>query len=157
MGLGDLFKRRSADNNEVEYYEDTHNEKGEYIGKNKIYEEVSVDSAGNSMLPPTFNTQPTHTFKTLPNKGQPLVSPTYQNVVVYEPRTPEDVQILIDYLKRKEPAIINLDNVEVDVAQRVLDFVSGAIYALNGSVHRVAGNIFLMSPEGVEITVPYEL
>ena len=77
--------------------------------------------------------------------------PPYSNVVVYEPRTPEEVQTLIDYLTRREPAIINLDNIDVEISQRVLDFVSGAIYALGGTVHRVSGNIFLLSPEGVEI------
>ncbi len=87
-----------------------------------------------------------------------MSTPNYQNVVVYEPRTPEDVQLLIDYLKQREPAVINLNNVEPSAAQRVLDFVSGATYALNGSVHRIeaTGNIFLLSPEGVGITVPYE-
>lgn len=81
----------------------------------------------------------------------------YQNVVVYSPTTPEDVQTLIDYLKRREPAVVNLDGVgDPTIAQRILDFISGAIYALNGSVHRISSNIFLLSPEGVEITVPYE-
>lgn len=85
-----------------------------------------------------------------------LNTPYFQNVYVSEPRTPEEVQVLIDYLKQREPAVANLDNVEPSVAQRVLDFLSGAVYALNGSVHRIAGNIFLLSPEGVGITVPYE-
>jgi len=75
----------------------------------------------------------------------------YSNMVVYEPRTPEEVQTLIDYLTRHEPAIINLDNVEADVSQRVLDFVSGATYALGGTVNRISGNIFLLSPAGVDV------
>jgi len=75
----------------------------------------------------------------------------YSNMVVYEPRTPEEVQTLIDYLTRHEPAIINLDNVEPDVSQRVLDFVSGATYALGGTVNRISGNIFLLSPQGVDV------
>ena len=81
---------------------------------------------------------------------------SYNNVVVYEPKNPEDVQALIDYLKRKEPAIVNLDKIDEIRSQRILDFISGAIYALNGSVHRISGNIFLISPEGVEITIPYD-
>ena len=81
----------------------------------------------------------------------------FQNVLVYEPSNYNDVQTLIDYLKRKEPAIINLDSVSPETAQRVLDFTSGAIYALNGSVLRLSGNIFLLSPEGVGVTVPHEL
>ena len=80
----------------------------------------------------------------------------YSNVFVYQPRSAEDVQILINYLKRREPAIINLDGTDEDVAQRILDFISGAIYALCGSVHRVSGNIFLLTPEGVDISIPYE-
>ena len=93
----------------------------------------------------------------MPNVNQFISPRLYQNVVVYQPRSPEDVQTLIDFLKRREPAIINLDGVsEQPVAQRILDFTSGAIYALNGSVHRISSNIFLLSPEGVEITVPYD-
>lgn len=80
---------------------------------------------------------------------------TMQNFMVYEPKNADDVQTLIDFLKTRESAIINLDNVDPAVSQRVLDFVSGAIYALNGSVHRIAGNIFLLSPEGVGITNSY--
>jgi len=93
----------------------------------------------------------------LPDKNQSVVPRQYQNVVVYDPKSPEDVQRLIDYLKRREPAIINLNDTDVAVAQRILDFVSGAMYALNGSIHRISTNIFLLSPEGVEITVPYDV
>jgi len=115
---------------QVEYYEDTHQD-GVYFGRGEA--------------------------KPLPDKSQDVAPRNYQNVVVYDPKTPEDVQRLIDYLKRREPAIINLDDTTPDVAQRILDFVSGAIYALSGSIHRISGNIFLLSPEGVEITVPYDL
>ena len=81
---------------------------------------------------------------------------SYSSVIVYQPRSAEDVQTLINYLKRREPAIINLDGTDEDVAQRILDFISGAIYALCGSVHRISGNIFLLTPEGVDISIPYD-
>ena len=92
-----------------------------------------------------------------PNSQQKVMPRDYQNVLVYEPTNYNDVQTLIDYLKRKEPAIINLDGVDPATAQRVLDFTSGAIYALNGSVLRISGNIFLLSPEGVGVTIPHDL
>ncbi|HIV64105.1 MAG TPA: cell division protein SepF [Firmicutes bacterium] len=92
-----------------------------------------------------------------PDSSQKIVPREYQNVLVYEPTNYNDVQTLIDYLKRKEPAIINLDGVDAAVAQRVLDFTSGAMYALNGSVLRISGNIFLLSPEGVGVTIPHDL
>ncbi|HEY8390419.1 MAG TPA: cell division protein SepF [Clostridia bacterium] len=78
------------------------------------------------------------------------------SVVIHSPTTPEEVESLIDYLKRREPAIVNLDKPPAEIAQRILDMLSGAIYALNGSMHRIQDNIFLLTPEGVEIAAPSE-
>lgn len=92
-----------------------------------------------------------------PSATEKIAPREYQNVLVYEPKTINDVQTLIDYLKRKEPAIINLDEVNSPDAQRILDFTAGAMYALNGSILRISGNIFLLSPEGVGVTIPHEI
>ena len=78
------------------------------------------------------------------------------SVVIHSPATPDEVESLIDYLKRHEPAIVNLDKPPLEIAQRILDMLSGAIYALNGSMHRIQDNIFLLTPEGVEIAAPSE-
>lgn|SRR5690554_5611651 len=78
------------------------------------------------------------------------------SVVIHSPATPDEVESLIDYLRRREPAIVNLDKPPAEIAQRILDMLSGAIYALNGSMHRIQDNIFLLTPEGVEISAPKE-
>lgn len=96
---------------------------------------------------------------------QPRVSDDYttkntknfNNLMVYKPMSETDSKTIIDFIRRGEPAIIDLEKAEVQVSQRILDFVSGAVYALSGTVHRVSGNIFLLSPKGVEVTVPYEV
>ena len=77
-----------------------------------------------------------------------------KNVVFYYPKSYSEVQKLIDFLKQGESEMLNLDNVSEDEAQRMLDFASGAVYALNGSVQRVSGNIFLLTPEGLNIMMP---
>lgn len=77
-----------------------------------------------------------------------------KNVVIYKPKDYHEVQKLIDFLKQGESAIIDLCNLGDDEAQRVLDYVSGAVYALNGSTHRIAGSIFLLTPEGLNIMIP---
>ena len=84
-------------------------------------------------------------------------SNTNQNVVLYSPKSFEDVQMLIDFLKRHEPAVVDLAGVADASAQRILDFLSGAIYALSGSIHRISGSIFLLTPSGVNITVPSDI
>lgn len=77
-----------------------------------------------------------------------------KNVVFFYPKSYEEVQRLIDYLKQGESVMLNLDNISDSEAQRMLDFASGSVYALNGSIQRVSGNIFLLTPEGLNIMVP---
>lgn len=83
-----------------------------------------------------------------------FISPrTYQNIVLYSPRTAADVERLIDYLKRREPAIINLEPIASSPdAQRVLDITSGATYALGGTIEVIGTNMFLIVPDGIEIS-----
>jgi len=79
-------------------------------------------------------------------------SGTTMRMVVYQPSSYEDTQNIIDNIKARKPVIINLDELDVEIAQRILDFVSGAIYALNGSIKKVARAIFVVAPMNVDIT-----
>lgn len=74
-----------------------------------------------------------------------------KNIVFFYPKSYGEVKQLIDYLKQGESVMLNLDGIGDDEAQRMLDFSSGAVYAVNGSIKRVAGNIFLLTPEGLGI------
>ncbi|MEG1510136.1 MAG: cell division protein SepF [Clostridia bacterium] len=79
------------------------------------------------------------------------------NVIISYPQTYAEVQSLIDTLKRRQPLIVDLQKISDDSAQRILDFMSGAIYGLSGSMHRISGSIFLLTPEGMSIQVPMDL
>lgn len=76
------------------------------------------------------------------------------NTVIYTPSTYEDVQLLIDHLKRGEQVIVDFSSVNQTSVCRILDFMSGAIYALNGSIQKITTNIFLFAPYGVRISTP---
>ena len=73
-------------------------------------------------------------------------------MVVIEPTGFDDSPRLVDNLKAKKPVIINLENLDFNVAKTIFDFLSGATYALNGNVQKVANNIFLFAPENVDIS-----
>ena len=67
-------------------------------------------------------------------------------MVVLQPQT------VIDNLRLGKPVIVNLENLQSEAAQRLLDFISGAIYALEGNIRKVSRGIFLLAPDGVDIS-----
>lgn len=70
---------------------------------------------------------------------------------VLQPRSYEEVQEIADHLKEREPVIVSLEGVDKGVSRRILDFLSGTTYALDGSIHRIGDEIFLFAPLNVTI------
>lgn len=73
-------------------------------------------------------------------------------LMVIEPDGFEECPKLVDSLKSRKPVIINLEKIDSDTARKIFDFLSGATYALNGNVQKVANNIFIFAPENVDIS-----
>lgn len=78
--------------------------------------------------------------------------PNQFKMIVIEPQGFDECPKLVDSLKAKKPIIINLEKIETDTARKIFDFLSGATYALNGNVQKVANNIFVFAPENVDVT-----
>lgn len=78
-------------------------------------------------------------------------SPT-QQVVIIKPECYEDAQGICDQIKIKHPVVVNLEKVEFPVAQRIMDFLSGTCYALDGTIQRVSSNIFIIAPVNFDIS-----
>ncbi len=72
-------------------------------------------------------------------------------VMVMEPLTFEEVMGIADHLKRHRPVVLNLEDTAKEVAQRILDFLLGATYALDGGMHRISAGVFLFTPPNVQI------
>jgi len=72
-------------------------------------------------------------------------------IVVIEPKAFDECPKLVDSLKSRKPVIINLEHIENDTARKIFDFLSGATYALNGNVQKIAQNIFVFLPENVDV------
>lgn len=72
-------------------------------------------------------------------------------VVLCEPRNYEETQDISDHLRSRRPCVVNLHRARQDQAQRIVDFLSGTVYALSGSISKIGPNIFLCTPESVEI------
>ncbi len=87
-------------------------------------------------------------------KGAQVISIHSQKqmkVVVMEPKSFDESQGIADQLKNRRPVIVNLENAERSLAKRIVDFVCGTAYALNGSMQKVGNGIFLFVPSNVDI------
>ena len=71
---------------------------------------------------------------------------------VLGPKSYEDVQAIVDHLRSRRPVVVNLEGAEQRVRVRILDFLSGAAYALGGLNQRVSDLIFLLAPPNVDIS-----
>ena len=72
-------------------------------------------------------------------------------MVVYHPVSYEDTQNIIDNLKSRKPVIVNMEELEIDCAQRILDFMAGAIYALDGTLYKISRGIFVVAPTNYDV------
>ncbi len=87
-------------------------------------------------------------------KGNNVVSIHSQKnvrVILNEPRSYDEAQEIADHLRSRRSVVVNLQRVRTDQAVRIVDFLSGTVYALNGSISKLGGNIFLCTPDTVEI------
>jgi cell division inhibitor SepF len=72
-------------------------------------------------------------------------------MILLEPRAYSESQQIVDYLKNRHTVVVNLKRVTSDQAKRIVDFLSGAIYAIGGGLQKIGGGIFLCTPNNVNI------
>lgn len=73
-------------------------------------------------------------------------------MVISQPTNFEQSEEICRFLKDKKSIIVNLEYVNKDVARRIVDFISGGVYALDGYIQKVSNSIFLVAPSNYEIT-----
>lgn len=72
-------------------------------------------------------------------------------MILLEPRAYSESQQIVDYLKNRNAVVVNLKRVTSDQAKRIVDFLSGTIYAIGGDLQKIGGGIFLCTPNNVNV------
>lgn len=72
-------------------------------------------------------------------------------MILFEPRAYSESTQITDYLKKRNTVVVNLKRVTPDQAKRIVDFLTGSLYAMNGSLQKLGGGIFLCAPNNVNI------
>lgn len=129
--------------------------------KDKLKKEKDKHMTEETISPGKQHSAPEHFAPTKPESA-PAPAPAVERrfsvtntgafkLVLIEPKSFEECPKLVDSLKAHKPIIINLEHLSTDVARKIFDFLSGATYALDGNVQKIASNIFVFAPENVDI------
>lgn len=73
-------------------------------------------------------------------------------LIVIKPQDFNEAQTVTDFLKDGKPIVINMEGIDINDAQRIIDFIGGACYALDGTLGPVSNNIFIAAPQDVEVS-----
>jgi cell division inhibitor SepF len=111
----------------------------------EVYEEESDD-------------QPEEPDEAIPSKGKSqknrvvnLHTQKQVKLIVAEPTSFDEVQGIADHVKAHRPVIINIENLDRELAKRMVDFLGGVTYALDGAMQKVGDGIFLLTPENFDV------
>ena len=72
-------------------------------------------------------------------------------MILLEPRAFSEAQNIVDYLKSRNTVVVNLKRVTPEIAKRVVDFLSGSVYAIGGDLQKLGGGIFLCTPNNIDV------
>lgn len=72
-------------------------------------------------------------------------------LILLEPRAYSESQQIADHLKNRHTVVVNLKRVTTDQAKRIVDFLSGTIYAIGGDLQKIGGGIFLCTPKNMSV------
>ena len=77
-------------------------------------------------------------------------------VSLIKPTSIEDAREICDYLLAGKAVVLNMEGIHTEVAQRIIDFTSGATYSMNGNLQKISSYIFIATPESVELSGDFQ-
>lgn len=80
---------------------------------------------------------------TIPNNGGKMI--------LLEPRAYSESQQIADHLKKRNTVVVNMKRVTSDQAKRIVDFLSGTVYAISGDMQKIGNGIFLCTPKNIDV------
>ncbi len=126
----------------------THNEADDY--DDDFYGDEMEDNYGAA---PQQSVAPSSSFRPERNNSYNTVAPRSMGmkVVVVEPKTFEDSENITNQLRDMRPVVINFESTDAHEAARIVDFVSGATFALDGKLEKIGKDIFICVPTNISV------
>ena len=156
MGVMDKFLNYMKLNDEEDegFYDD------DYLDDEEEVEPVKKFSPAKSRQQAQEDDEPEEKSK---RSSQPKVTPIHRTVTkkmpgtgmevcVIKPRSMEDTHEITETLQENCTVVLNMEGIDMDLAQRIIDFSSGSCYALHGGLLKISNYIFIITPAAVDIS-----
>lgn len=156
MGVMDKFLDALHLNNEEEDYdEDDFYDEGEIVA-NTVRKPMRIvhddeDDYEEPIEKPRKQSQkvtPIRPVKRAPGNGM--------EVCVIKPNSIEDAREITETLLANRTVVLNLEGLDVEIAQRIIDFACGSTYAINGNLQKISNYIFIITPASVDISGDFQ-
>ena len=145
MGVMDKFiNAMKLNDEEDDYYDDDYYDEPEPARKSSpIKEDITTEEEKpvKKTIPKVTSMRP---MKKMMDSGM--------EVCVIRPTTVEDAREITETLLMNRPVILNVEGLDVDIAQRIIDFTSGSCFAINGNLQPVSKYIFIVTPANIDIS-----
>lgn len=127
-------------------------EKKKFINIPKTFKKEREDVKSARPQERTYNQQHSSQIDYRKNKVVNMGNQSQYNMVITQPKEYADTKDIINHLKARKPVIVNLENLDKVTAKKVVDFISGAVYALDGSMQKISNGIIAAAPSNINIT-----
>ncbi len=85
------------------------------------------------------------------NESEKTITPSTGKMILLEPRAFSESSQIADHLKKRNTVVVNMKRVTPDQAKRIVDFLSGTVYAIGGDLQKIGGGIYLCTPKNVDV------
>lgn len=162
MGVMDKFLNYMKLNDEEEDYLDE-----DYLDDEEDVEPAPSKKHGSAKAAKAVKEEAVYEEKTSKRTSQPKVTPIRQSVTrkmpgsgmevcVIKPTSVEDAREITETLLANRTVVLNLEGLDVDVAQRIIDFTSGSCFAIAGNLQKISHYIFIITPASVDISGDFQ-
>ena len=90
-------------------------------------------------------------FYVKPDEAKKLGTDSSNKMILVEPRAYSESQQIADHLKSRNSVVVNFKRVTSDQAKRIIDFLSGTLYAIGGDLQKLGGGIYLCTPKNINV------
>lgn len=149
MGVMDKFiNAMKLNDEEDDYYDDDYYDEPEPARKSSPVKEDTMLDEEKTVKKSVPKVTPMRQMKKMSDAGK--------EVCVIRPTTVEDAREITETLLANRTVVLNLEGLDVEIAQRIIDFTSGSCFAMSGNLQKISHYIFIITPASVDISGDFQ-